>query len=100
MSLCFSEYLNLSIVFCRGCDFFGEATVNLGFLTLTVCTFHSCLYVQVLAINRGESLKILTVKVNIPDRVKSDFTRWCINTRSDASTQTSTYTCISRTSLP
>uniref|UniRef100_A0A4W6F932 S1 RNA binding domain 1 n=1 Tax=Lates calcarifer TaxID=8187 RepID=A0A4W6F932_LATCA len=36
---------------------------------------------QTLAINRGESLKILTVKVNIPDRVKSDFTRWCINIR-------------------
>uniref|UniRef100_I3IX55 S1 RNA binding domain 1 n=1 Tax=Oreochromis niloticus TaxID=8128 RepID=I3IX55_ORENI len=36
---------------------------------------------QTLAINRGESLKILTVKVNIPDRVKSDFTRWCINNR-------------------
>ncbi|KAM6956837.1 S1 RNA-binding domain-containing protein 1 [Aplochiton taeniatus] len=36
---------------------------------------------QTLAINRGESLKILTVKVNIPDRVKSDFTRWCINFR-------------------
>ncbi|XP_061600785.1 S1 RNA-binding domain-containing protein 1 [Cololabis saira] len=36
---------------------------------------------QVLAINRGESLKILTVKVNIPDRVKSEFIRWCINCR-------------------
>ncbi|KAM4607034.1 S1 RNA-binding domain-containing protein 1 [Polymixia lowei] len=36
---------------------------------------------QTLAINRGESLKILTVKVNIPDRVRSDFTRWCINSR-------------------
>ncbi|KAM9345125.1 S1 RNA-binding domain-containing protein 1 [Symphorus nematophorus] len=36
---------------------------------------------QTLAINRGESLKILTVKVNIPDRVKSDLTRWCINNR-------------------
>ncbi|KAG7512305.1 hypothetical protein JOB18_026091 [Solea senegalensis] len=36
---------------------------------------------QTLAINRGESLKILTVKVNIPERVKSDFTRWCINNR-------------------
>ncbi|XP_075902262.1 S1 RNA-binding domain-containing protein 1 [Nelusetta ayraudi] len=36
---------------------------------------------QTLAINRGESLKILTVKVNIPDRVKSDFSRWCINNR-------------------
>uniref|UniRef100_A0A8C5C5M9 S1 RNA binding domain 1 n=1 Tax=Gadus morhua TaxID=8049 RepID=A0A8C5C5M9_GADMO len=34
-----------------------------------------------LAIYRGESLKILTVKVNIPDSVKSDFTRWCINCR-------------------
>ncbi|XP_059928858.1 S1 RNA-binding domain-containing protein 1 isoform X2 [Gadus macrocephalus] len=36
---------------------------------------------QTLAIYRGESLKILTVKVNIPDSVKSDFTRWCINCR-------------------
>uniref|UniRef100_A0A3Q0RQ31 S1 RNA binding domain 1 n=1 Tax=Amphilophus citrinellus TaxID=61819 RepID=A0A3Q0RQ31_AMPCI len=36
---------------------------------------------QTLAINRGESLKILTVKVNIPDGVKRDFTRWCINNR-------------------
>ncbi|KAJ8250653.1 hypothetical protein COCON_G00225750 [Conger conger] len=34
---------------------------------------------QTLAINRGESLKILTVKVNIPDRVKSEFCRWCVN---------------------
>lgn len=42
-----------------------------------------CVCEQTLAINRGESLKILTVKVNIPDRVKSDFTRWCINNRSD-----------------
>ncbi|XP_055358635.1 S1 RNA-binding domain-containing protein 1 isoform X2 [Betta splendens] len=36
---------------------------------------------QTLAINRGESLKILTVKVNIPDRVKNDFIKWCINNR-------------------
>ncbi|KAI1894419.1 hypothetical protein AGOR_G00115610 [Albula goreensis] len=36
---------------------------------------------QTLAINRGESLKILTVKVNIPDRVKSEFCRWCVNVR-------------------
>ncbi|XP_059215514.1 S1 RNA-binding domain-containing protein 1 [Centropristis striata] len=36
---------------------------------------------QTLAINRGESLKILTVKVNFPDKVKSDFTGWCINNR-------------------
>lgn len=42
-----------------------------------------CVRAQTLAINRGESLKILTVKVNIPDRVKSDFTRWCINIRSE-----------------
>uniref|UniRef100_A0A8C6T9S2 S1 RNA binding domain 1 n=1 Tax=Neogobius melanostomus TaxID=47308 RepID=A0A8C6T9S2_9GOBI len=28
-----------------------------------------------------ESLKILTVKVNIPDRVRTDFTTWCINSR-------------------
>uniref|UniRef100_A0A673I3T1 S1 RNA-binding domain-containing protein 1 n=1 Tax=Sinocyclocheilus rhinocerous TaxID=307959 RepID=A0A673I3T1_9TELE len=36
---------------------------------------------QTLAINRGENLKILTVKVNIPDRVKNDFCRWCVNVR-------------------
>ncbi|XP_056291400.1 S1 RNA-binding domain-containing protein 1 isoform X1 [Pseudoliparis swirei] len=36
---------------------------------------------QTLAINRGESLKILTVKVNVPDEVKNDFTWWCINNR-------------------
>ncbi|KAF3708044.1 S1 RNA-binding domain-containing protein 1 [Channa argus] len=36
---------------------------------------------QTLAINRGESLKILTVKVNISDRVKNDFTWWSINNR-------------------
>ncbi|XP_048060568.1 S1 RNA-binding domain-containing protein 1 isoform X1 [Megalobrama amblycephala] len=36
---------------------------------------------QTLAINRGENLKILTVKVNIPDWVKNDFCRWCVNVR-------------------
>ncbi|XP_078085806.1 S1 RNA-binding domain-containing protein 1 [Mustelus asterias] len=36
---------------------------------------------QILAINRGEKLKILTVKVSIPDRVKNEFCRWCINER-------------------
>ncbi|KAJ8359716.1 hypothetical protein SKAU_G00162410 [Synaphobranchus kaupii] len=36
---------------------------------------------QTLAINRGESLKILTVKVNVPDWVKSEFCRWCVNVR-------------------
>ncbi|XP_043915867.1 S1 RNA-binding domain-containing protein 1 [Protopterus annectens] len=36
---------------------------------------------QILAINRGENLKILTVKINIPDRVKNEFCRWCVNVR-------------------
>lgn len=36
---------------------------------------------QILAINRGEKLKILTVKVNIPDRIKNMFCGWCINER-------------------
>ncbi|XP_077585752.1 S1 RNA-binding domain-containing protein 1 [Stigmatopora nigra] len=36
---------------------------------------------QTLAINRGESLKLLTVKVNIPERVKKNFMWWCINNR-------------------
>ncbi|XP_051869174.1 S1 RNA-binding domain-containing protein 1 [Pristis pectinata] len=36
---------------------------------------------QILAINRGEKLKILTVKVSIPDRVKNVFCGWCINER-------------------
>ncbi|XP_041107343.1 S1 RNA-binding domain-containing protein 1-like isoform X3 [Polyodon spathula] len=34
---------------------------------------------QILAINRGENLKILTVKVNIPDRVKNEFIGWCLS---------------------
>uniref|UniRef100_A0A674MD76 S1 RNA binding domain 1 n=1 Tax=Takifugu rubripes TaxID=31033 RepID=A0A674MD76_TAKRU len=45
------------------------------------CNIHRIQPHQTLAINRGESLKILTVKVNIPDRVKSDFSRWCLNSR-------------------
>uniref|UniRef100_A0A452H7V0 S1 motif domain-containing protein n=1 Tax=Gopherus agassizii TaxID=38772 RepID=A0A452H7V0_9SAUR len=36
---------------------------------------------QILAINRGENLKILTVKVNVPDGVKNEFCRWCVNER-------------------
>ncbi|XP_077351883.1 S1 RNA-binding domain-containing protein 1 isoform X2 [Festucalex cinctus] len=36
---------------------------------------------QTLAINRGESLKILTVKMHIPDRVKKNLVWWCINNR-------------------
>ncbi|XP_028620944.1 S1 RNA-binding domain-containing protein 1 [Grammomys surdaster] len=35
----------------------------------------------ILAINRGENLKILTVKVNIADGVKNEFCRWCIQNR-------------------
>lgn len=43
----------------------------------------SAIYVctQILAINRGENLKILTVKVNIPDGVKNEFCWWCVNER-------------------
>ncbi|XP_062427907.1 S1 RNA-binding domain-containing protein 1 isoform X3 [Rhea pennata] len=35
----------------------------------------------ILAINRGENLKILTVKVSIPDGVKNEFRWWCVNER-------------------
>ncbi|KAL4701561.1 hypothetical protein H8959_015565 [Pygathrix nigripes] len=35
----------------------------------------------ILAINRGENLKVLTVKVNISDGVKDEFCRWCIQNR-------------------
>uniref|UniRef100_A0A6Q2Y0I5 S1 motif domain-containing protein n=1 Tax=Esox lucius TaxID=8010 RepID=A0A6Q2Y0I5_ESOLU len=45
------------------------------------CNIQRIQHHQTLAINRGENLKILTVKVNIPDRVKSDFCRWCVNVR-------------------
>lgn len=45
------------------------------------CNISSIQHHQVLAINRGENLKILTVKVNIPDRVKDQFCRWCIQNR-------------------
>ncbi|KAK1791087.1 hypothetical protein P4O66_002125 [Electrophorus voltai] len=44
------------------------------------------LLLQTLAINRGENLKILTVKVNIPDWVKTDFCRWCVNVRTKLTT--------------
>ena len=37
--------------------------------------FVSCF--QTLAINRGEHLKVLSVKINIPDQVKNDFTKYC-----------------------
>ncbi|RXN28296.1 S1 RNA-binding domain-containing 1 [Labeo rohita] len=40
------------------------------------CDVHRIQHHQTLAINRGENLKILTVKVNIPDWVKNDFCRW------------------------
>ncbi|KAJ8418481.1 hypothetical protein AAFF_G00141900 [Aldrovandia affinis] len=46
------------------------------------CNVQRIQHHQTLAINRGESLKILTVKVNIPDRVKNELCRWCVNVRS------------------
>uniref|UniRef100_A0A8C7S0Y5 S1 RNA binding domain 1 n=1 Tax=Oncorhynchus mykiss TaxID=8022 RepID=A0A8C7S0Y5_ONCMY len=45
------------------------------------CSVQRIQHHQTLAINRGENLKILTVKVNIPDCVKSDFCGWCLNVR-------------------
>ncbi|KGL76136.1 S1 RNA-binding domain-containing protein 1, partial [Tinamus guttatus] len=45
------------------------------------CSIKSIQHHQILAINRGENLKILTVKVNIPDGVKNEFHWWCVNER-------------------
>ncbi|XP_067421180.1 S1 RNA-binding domain-containing protein 1 [Emydura macquarii macquarii] len=45
------------------------------------CNIKNIQHHQILAINRGENLKILTVKVNIPDGVKNEFCRWCVNER-------------------
>ncbi|XP_006839480.1 PREDICTED: S1 RNA-binding domain-containing protein 1 [Chrysochloris asiatica] len=45
------------------------------------CYIRNIHHHQILAINRGENLKILTVKVNIPDGVKNEFCRWCIQNR-------------------
>uniref|UniRef100_A0A8C6DET7 S1 RNA-binding domain-containing protein 1 n=1 Tax=Moschus moschiferus TaxID=68415 RepID=A0A8C6DET7_MOSMO len=45
------------------------------------CNIRNIQHHQILAINRGENLKILTVKVNIPDEVKIEFCRWCIQNR-------------------
>uniref|UniRef100_A0AAY4D7N0 S1 motif domain-containing protein n=1 Tax=Denticeps clupeoides TaxID=299321 RepID=A0AAY4D7N0_9TELE len=45
------------------------------------CNIQRIQHHQILAINRGENLKILTVKVIIPDCVGTDFCRWCINVR-------------------
>ncbi|XP_078735154.1 S1 RNA-binding domain-containing protein 1 isoform X2 [Lampetra fluviatilis] len=36
---------------------------------------------EVLALNRGENLKILTVKINIPVQVKTNFHSWCLYQR-------------------
>ncbi|XP_020856927.1 S1 RNA-binding domain-containing protein 1 isoform X2 [Phascolarctos cinereus] len=45
------------------------------------CNIKSIQHHQILAINRGENLKILTVKVNIPDSVKNEFCSWCVQNR-------------------
>ncbi|KFR04546.1 S1 RNA-binding domain-containing protein 1 [Opisthocomus hoazin] len=45
------------------------------------CSIKNIQHHQILAINRGENLKILTVKVNIPDGVKNEFCWWCVNER-------------------
>ncbi|XP_068795726.1 S1 RNA-binding domain-containing protein 1 isoform X1 [Struthio camelus] len=45
------------------------------------CNIKNIQHHQILAINRGENLKILTVKVNIPDGVKNEFRWWCVNER-------------------
>ncbi|KAM9316831.1 S1 RNA-binding domain-containing protein 1 [Gastrophryne carolinensis] len=45
------------------------------------CSINRIQHHQILAINRGENLKVLTVKVNVPDRVKDAFSRWCVNER-------------------
>ncbi|XP_053168075.1 S1 RNA-binding domain-containing protein 1 [Hemicordylus capensis] len=45
------------------------------------CNIKNIQHHQILAINRGENLKILTVKVNVPDGVKNEFCRWCVNER-------------------
>ncbi|XP_029327424.1 S1 RNA-binding domain-containing protein 1 isoform X2 [Mus caroli] len=45
------------------------------------CNIRTIHHHQILAINRGENLKILTVKVNISDGVKNEFCRWCIQNR-------------------
>ncbi|KAM7173300.1 S1 RNA-binding domain-containing protein 1 isoform 1-T3 [Macrochelys suwanniensis] len=45
------------------------------------CNIKNIQHHQILAINRGENLKILTVKVSVPDGVKNEFCRWCVNER-------------------
>ncbi|XP_035128544.1 S1 RNA-binding domain-containing protein 1 isoform X1 [Callithrix jacchus] len=45
------------------------------------CNIRTIHHHQILAINRGENLKILTVKVDISDGVKNEFCRWCIQNR-------------------
>uniref|UniRef100_A0A7N8YKM4 S1 RNA binding domain 1 n=1 Tax=Mastacembelus armatus TaxID=205130 RepID=A0A7N8YKM4_9TELE len=69
-------HVHTHLIFCDIC--FSCSDVP---LCLSAFVFTGMYILLTLAINRGESLKILTVKVNIPDRVKSDFTRWCINNR-------------------
>uniref|UniRef100_A0A3Q2VJF3 S1 RNA binding domain 1 n=1 Tax=Haplochromis burtoni TaxID=8153 RepID=A0A3Q2VJF3_HAPBU len=80
------QSLGLPVLNTEICDTFScdhcPVVFDIFFISLPFYTFYSNTSLScTLAINRGESLKILTVKVNIPDRVKSDFTRWCINNR-------------------
>ncbi|XP_044284558.1 S1 RNA-binding domain-containing protein 1 isoform X2 [Varanus komodoensis] len=45
------------------------------------CNIRNIQHHQILAINRGENLKVLTVKVSISDGVKIEFSKWCVNER-------------------
>ncbi|XP_023443885.1 S1 RNA-binding domain-containing protein 1 isoform X2 [Dasypus novemcinctus] len=45
------------------------------------CNIRNIQHHQILAMNRGENLKILTVKINISDGVKNEFCRWCVQNR-------------------
>ncbi|KAJ7341163.1 hypothetical protein JRQ81_004963 [Phrynocephalus forsythii] len=45
------------------------------------CNIKNIQHHQILAVNRGENLKVLTVKINIPDGVMNEFSRWCVNVR-------------------
>uniref|UniRef100_A0A803TRY5 S1 RNA-binding domain-containing protein 1 n=1 Tax=Anolis carolinensis TaxID=28377 RepID=A0A803TRY5_ANOCA len=81
--LCQRQYICLQSALAKGTSQkANEKDVNKFHLYKNFsCNVKNIHHHQILAINRGENLKILTVKVNIPDRTKNEFSRWCVNER-------------------
>ncbi|XP_038607720.1 S1 RNA-binding domain-containing protein 1 [Tachyglossus aculeatus] len=80
--LCLQRYICIQSALAKMSKNVNENDINKFHLYQNFsCNIKNIQHHQILAINRGENLKILTVKVNIPDGVKNEFCRWCANER-------------------